>query len=105
VEDVLENKDVILEVDKHKVDATHIKDFIKGNDQIGSTVRLTVQKADGGSIVEVVLKRAALAYVHHMQVYQELFEQLRSVSRKDPEVCPCTPPRTHARLLDSSAQR
>ena len=29
VEDVLENKDVILEVDKHKVDATHIKDFIK----------------------------------------------------------------------------
>ena len=32
-EDALENKDIILAVDNQAVDATNVKDFIKGGDQ------------------------------------------------------------------------
>ena len=85
-EDLLESKDEILEVDGVAVDSNSINLALKGSDEIGSMVRLGVRKADDGKRVDVVLKRTSLTYIHHMQVYLELVDQLKSACKRNPDL-------------------
>jgi hypothetical protein len=85
-EEVLEPKDEILEVDGVVVNSTSINQALKGADEIGTMVRLRVRKAEDGRCIDVVLKRTSLTYIHHMQVYLELMDQLRSACKRTPDL-------------------
>jgi len=85
-EEVLEPRDEILEVDGMAVDRSNVNLALKGCDEIGSMVRLGVRKAEDGKRVDVVLKRTSLTYIHHMQVYLELMDQLKSVCKRNPDM-------------------
>ena len=85
-EEVLEARDEVLEVDGISVDARTINQALKGSDDIGSMVRLSVLKADDGKRVDVVLKRTSLTYIHHMQVYLELMDQLKCACKRNPDL-------------------
>jgi hypothetical protein len=85
-EEVLEPKDEILEVDGIAVDHASINQALKGADEIGSMVRLGVRKAEDGKRIDVVLKRTSLTYIHHMQVYLELMDQLRGACKRHPDL-------------------
>lgn len=85
-EEVLESRDEVLEVDGFPVDASTVNQALKGTDDIGSMVRLSVRKADDGKRVDVVLKRTSLTYIHHMQVYLELMDQLKGACKRNPDL-------------------
>ena len=85
-DDVLEAGDEILEVDGVVVDSSNIDHALKGSDEIGSMVRLLVRKAEDGKREDVVLKRASLTYIHQMQVFIELMDQLKNACKKNPDV-------------------
>ena len=85
-DDLLEAGDEILEVDGVVVDSSNVDHALKGSDEIGSMVRLLVRKAEDGKREDVVLKRASLTYIHQMQVFIELMDQLKNACKKNPDV-------------------
>ena len=85
-EEVIEPRDEIVEVDGVAVDHSTINQALKGSDEIGSMVRLGVRKAEDGKRVDLVLKRTSLTYIHHMQVYLELMDQLKGACKRTPDL-------------------
>jgi predicted nucleic acid-binding Zn-ribbon protein len=85
-EEVLEPRDTIIEVDGVAVDHNTVNQALKGSDEVGSMVRLGVRKAEDGKRVDLVLKRTSLTYIHHMQVYLELMDQLKGACKRTPDL-------------------
>eukprot|EP00960_Hanusia_phi_P073765 768082-Hanusia_phi.AAC.5 len=80
------DQDEIIEVDAVAATPDNITSLLRGSDEVGSLVEIKVKKHESSDTVNVILSRMSLAHVHHMQVYNELFEQLRSASKRYPEV-------------------
>ena len=60
--------------------------LVIGSDVVGSSVRLTARKADGGHQFDISLRRQSINFMNTFQIYTELLEQLISMSKRDKDM-------------------
>ena len=73
----LNNDDVVLRVDGHKVTQDDITKYVRGSNKLGTPVTLTVRRAATGVTEDVVCLRAPSSFVDHTKDLYLLLEQSR----------------------------
>lgn len=73
----LQKKDEIIMVDGRSIDQDNLTEAILGNDQVNTTVKLTVRKADSGRVIDVDLVRVSKQSMENMVRLFELLTVLK----------------------------
>ena len=82
----MEASDQILAVDGVRATEENVQKLVIGSDVVGSSVRLTARKADGGHQFDISLRRQSINFMNTFQIYTELLEQLISMSKRDKDM-------------------